>query len=268
MSLVRDRVPLLDVDVTALCAEELIEAISGYVSDGTTKVVLGHNLHSVTLFHSSPDFRSLYERSDVVLMDGAPVAMLWGLGRRGGSRGEAAGLMEYRLGSTDWVPALGGVEGLHRIAVVGAGPEANSKTVERLRQIVPGAEVSGRPGENWDAASEEAAVAWLAEFRPQLVLLGLGMPLQESVLHRRLNELPPAVYCTVGGAIEQLAGLQKLAPRWLGRLGLEWAWRLVLHPGRVAYRVFGEPWVLLGLLVRRRLSGRNSTPNPSARRGL
>ncbi|GAA3312242.1 WecB/TagA/CpsF family glycosyltransferase [Arthrobacter ramosus] len=254
MSLVRDRVPLLDVDVTALCTDELIEAISGYVSDGTTKVVLGHNLHSVTLFHSSPDFRRLYERSDVVLMDGAPVAMLWGLGRRGGSRGEAAGLMEYRLGSTDWVPALGGVEGLRRIAVVGAGPEANSKTVDLLRKIVPGAEVSGRPGENWDDASEEAVVAWLAEFRPQLVLLGLGMPLQESVLHRRLDELPPAVYCAVGGAIEQLAGLQKLAPRWLGRLGLEWAWRLVLHPGRVAYRVFGEPWVLLGLLVRRRLS--------------
>lgn len=258
MSLVRDRVPLLDVDVTALCADDLIQAMSGFVSDGTTKVVLGHNLHSVTLFHSSPDFRLLYERSDVVLLDGAPVAMLWGLGR-GASRSDGPGLMEYRLGSTDWVPALGGVEGLHRIAVVGAGAEANAKTVERLREIVPGAEVSGRPGENWDKSSEEVAVAWLAEFRPQLVLLGLGMPLQESVLHRRLDELPPAVYCTVGGAIEQLAGLQKLAPRWLGRLGLEWAWRLVLHPGRVAYRVFGEPWVLLSLLVRRRISGKNSS---------
>ncbi|MFH5877991.1 WecB/TagA/CpsF family glycosyltransferase [Arthrobacter sp. NA-172] len=253
-SLVRDRVPLLDVDVTALCADELIEAMSGFVSDGSTKVVLGHNLHSVTLFHSSPDFRLLYERGDVVLMDGAPVAMLWGLGRRGGPRSDGPGLMEHRLGSTDWVPALGGVRGLHRIAVVGAGPEANARTVERLRGIVPGAEVAGRSGENWDSASEEAAVAWLTEFRPQLVLLGLGMPLQESVLHRRLDELPPAIYCTVGGAIEQLAGLQKLAPRWLGRLGLEWAWRLVLHPGRVAYRVFGEPWVLLGLLVRRRLA--------------
>ncbi len=173
--------------------------------------------------------------------------------------------MGFGLGSTDRVTALGGVEGIRRIAVVGAGPEANSTTVERLRKIGPGAEVSGRPGENWNDASEEAAVAWLAEFRPQLVLLGLGMPLQESVLQRRLDELPPAVYCTVGGAIEQLAGLQKLAPRWLGRLGLEWAWRLVLHPGRVAYRVFGEPWVLLGLLVRRRLSRRNSTPRPAGR---
>ncbi len=88
--------------------------------------------------------------------------------------------------------------------------------------------------------------AWLAELRPQLVLIGLGMPLQEKVLRRRLDALPPAVYCAVGGAIEQIAGIQKLAPRWLGRLGLEWAWRLMLHPRRVAYRVFGEPWVAPG----------------------
>jgi N-acetylglucosaminyldiphosphoundecaprenol N-acetyl-beta-D-mannosaminyltransferase len=27
----------------------------------------------------------------------------------------------------------------------------------------------------------------------------------------------------------------------------------MLHPKRVAYRVFGEPWVLLGLLLRRQL---------------
>lgn len=121
--------------------------------------------------------------------------------------------------------------------------------------LAPGASVSGMPGEGWDEELEEEVTAWLAEQRPQLVLIGLGMPLQEKVLRRRLDSLPPAVYCAVGGAIEQIAGIQKLAPRWLGRLGLEWAWRLLLHPRRVAYRVFGEPWVLLGLLVRRHLRG-------------
>jgi N-acetylglucosaminyldiphosphoundecaprenol N-acetyl-beta-D-mannosaminyltransferase len=165
--------------------------------------------------------------------------------------------MDYRLGSTDWIPALGNVEGLERIAVIGAGAEANGKAVARLAGIMPNAKVAGMPGEGWNDALEDEAVAWLRELRPQMVLLGLGMPLQEMVLRRRLGELPPAVYCAVGGAIEQIAGIQKLAPRWLGRLGLEWAWRLMLHPRRVAYRVFGEPWVLLALLVRQRLrSGR------------
>ena len=248
MTLLRHHIPVLGVDATPLKVDELIAVLERFVDDGGTRTVVGHNLHSVTLTHSDPGFRRLYEDSDVVLLDGAPVLWLWS------RTGQAAGpVMEYRLGSTDWIPALGQLAGLERIAVVGAGSEANAKAVARLEDIVPAATVTGFPGEGWNDDVEAAAAEWLTEQRPQLVLLGLGMPLQESVLQRRLDSLPPAIYCAVGGAIEQLAGIQKLAPRWLGRLGLEWAWRLLLHPRRVAYRVFGEPWVLLWLLARRRL---------------
>jgi len=249
MTLERQRIPFLEVDATPLRVPELVAELTRYVQDGSTRTVLGHNLHSVTLTLADDGFRNLYEQSDIVLLDGAPVLWLWG--RTGNADGP---VMDYRLGSTDWLPALGQVQGLERIAVVGAGAEANAGAVARLKAIVPGAAVSGFPGEGWNASLEEAALQWLQGEQPQLVLLGLGMPLQEEVLRRRLAELPPAVYCAVGGAIEQLAGVQKLAPRWLGRLGLEWAWRLLVHPRRVAYRVFGEPWVLLWLLARKRLN--------------
>ncbi|MFC9352275.1 WecB/TagA/CpsF family glycosyltransferase [Arthrobacter sp. NPDC057013] len=256
MTLQRQAVPILGVDATPLDVDGLTAVLNGFVADGTTRTVVGHNLHSVTLFHSEPEFRKFYQNSDVVLLDGAPVLWLWGRGRqKAGGEASARPVMDYRLGSTDWIPALGRVNGLHRIAVLGAGAAANAKAVAKLQAIVPGAAVSGMPGEGWDPDLEEKAAAWLAEVQPQLVLIGLGMPLQEEVLWRRLPSLPPAVYCAVGGAIEQIAGIQKLAPRWLGRMGLEWAWRLLLHPRRVAYRVFGEPWVLLGLLLRRRLRG-------------
>jgi N-acetylglucosaminyldiphosphoundecaprenol N-acetyl-beta-D-mannosaminyltransferase len=251
MTLERQPVPFLDVDATPLTVSELTAVLSNYVAEGRTRTMVGHNLHSVTLLHSDPAFRSFYERSDVVLIDGAPVLWLWA--KTGEEDDGRAPVMDYRLGSTDWIPALGNVAGLERIAVIGAGAVANAGAVARLREIVPGARVDGMPGEGWDEDVEEAAVEWLNRLRPQLVLLGLGMPLQEQALARRLAVLPPAIYCTVGGAIEQIAGVQKLAPRWIGRLGLEWAWRLMLHPQRVAYRVFGEPWVLLGLLLRRRL---------------
>ncbi|MFW0774673.1 WecB/TagA/CpsF family glycosyltransferase [Paenarthrobacter nitroguajacolicus] len=248
----RQRVPVLDVDATPMRVNELTEAMGMLIAAGTSATVLGHNLHSVTLFHSRADVRSLYEDSSIILLDGAPVAMLWGLAHKGQFQSLGQGTMAYRLGSMDWIPELGRVHGLERVAVVGAGRAANTKAVARLRSIIPGATVDGMPGEDWDSALEDAVVNWLTDFRPQLVLIGLGMPLQEKVLHRRLADLPPALYCAVGGAIEQVAGIQKLAPRWLGRLGLEWAWRLVLHPGRVAYRVFVEPWKLAGLLIRRR----------------
>lgn len=249
----RQRVPVLDVDATPMRVQELLDAMGSLLAVGTTSTVLGHNLHSVTLVHSHPDVRAVYEEGSIVLLDGAPVAMLWGLAHKRQLQPIGEGTMAYRLGSMDWIPELGKIPGLQRVAVVGAGREANSKAVARLASIVPGATVDGMPGEAWDESLESAVVEWLKGFRPQLVLLGLGMPLQETVLHRRLGQLPPAVYCAVGGAIEQVAGIQKLAPRWLGRLGLEWAWRLVLHPGRVAYRVFVEPWKLAALLIRRRI---------------
>ena len=261
MMLQRQAVPVLGVEATPLDVAGLTGVLNRFVADGTTRTVVGHNLHSVTLFHSEPEFRKFYEDSDVVLIDGAPVLWLWGRGKN-----HSVPVMDYRLGSTDWIPALGEVGGLERIAVLGAGPVANALAVEKLRGIVPGATVSGMPGDGWNEDIEEAAAAWLAEQRPQLVLVGLGMPLQEEVLRRRLDSLPPAVYCAVGGAIEQIAGIQKLAPRWLGRLGLEWAWRLLLHPRRVAYRVLGEPWVLLGLLVRRRLQQRTAAPGQGSSR--
>ncbi|MDQ0145037.1 WecB/TagA/CpsF family glycosyltransferase [Pseudarthrobacter niigatensis] len=248
MTLERQQVPVLGVQATPLRVPELVAELSSFIAEGATRTVLGHNLHSVTLALSDDGFRRLYEESDVVLLDGAPVLWLWG--RTGNADGP---VMDYRLGSTDWLPALDQVQGLERIAVIGAGVEANAGAVSRLQDIVPGARVSGFPGEGWGPDLEDAAVAWLHREQPQLVLLGLGMPLQEEVMQRRLADMPPAVYCAVGGAIEQLAGVQKLAPRWLGRMGLEWAWRLLLHPRRVAYRVLGEPWVLLWLLGARRL---------------
>ena len=248
MTLDRQRIPVLEVDATPLRVPELVEELNQFVQEGSMRTILGHNLHSVTLALSDEGFSKLYQRSDVVLLDGAPVLWLWG--RTGKAEGP---VMDYRLGSTDCLPALDQVQGLERIAVLGAGAEANAGAVRKLQSIVPGARVSGFPGEGWNGEVEDKAVAWLHVQQPQLVLLGLGMPLQEKVLERRLGDMPPAIYCAVGGAIEQLAGFQKLAPRWLGRMGLEWAWRLLLHPRRVAYRVLGEPWVLLWLLASRGL---------------
>ncbi len=254
MSLQRQYVPFLEVDATPMTVAELTDVLNRFVAEGSTRTIVGHNLHSVTLLHSDPEFRAFYEQSDVVLIDGAPVLWLWAKGQDGDGAKDRA--MDYRLGSTDWIPALEHIEGLKRIAIIGAGSQANAQAVARLQEAVPQAQVDGMPGEGWNTELEAEAIAWLERLRPQLVLLGLGMPLQEQVLQRSLASLPPAVYCTVGGAIEQIAGIQKLAPRWIGRLGLEWAWRLLLHPKRVAYRVFGEPWVLLGLLLRRRLRRR------------
>ena len=73
MTLQRQHVPFLDVEATPVTVSELTAVLSTFVAEGGTRIVVGHNLHSVTLLHSDPAFRSFYDRSDVVLIDGAPV---------------------------------------------------------------------------------------------------------------------------------------------------------------------------------------------------
>ena len=48
----------------------------------------------------------------------------------------------------------------------------------------------------------------------------------------------PAVMLAVGAAFDFLAGTKPQAPRWMMRSGLEWLFRLVTEPRRLARRYF------------------------------
>lgn len=253
-SALRHTVPVLKVTATPLTVDQTLTTLGELVAENRPHAVVGHNLHSVTLYHSDARFAELYNSASIVLLDGAPLAWIWGrlypAGRPDGVRAR-----NYRVGSTDWLTQIAKVEGLSRVAVLGTGVEANGAAVSRVKRMLPHAKVEGFAGAGWSARREVEALEWLQGFGPQLVLVGLGMPLQERVISRYLSEGPAAVYCAVGGAIDQLGGTQRLAPRWVGRIGLEWAWRLLFHPRRVGYRVFVEPFVLAGLLVRLQFRG-------------
>lgn len=253
MTLGRDHIRLLDIDVTALSESHVAGALGDLIASGGRRTVVGHNLHSCYLYHTEPDFKALYDSADIVLLDGAPVYALWR--KQVPVSGPDA---DFRVGSTDWIRHLDQVAGLRRLAVVGTTGESNAEACRKLQELLPEATILGLQGGYWNPTREHAVVLQLNEFQPQLVLFGLGMPLQESVLWQRRNDLPDAVYCAVGGALDQISGRQLLAPRWLGRLGLEWLWRLLLSPRRVFGRVFIEPWKLAAILIRRRIQSQDA----------
>jgi N-acetylglucosaminyldiphosphoundecaprenol N-acetyl-beta-D-mannosaminyltransferase len=248
MILGRDRLRLLDIEVTAVHEHGMADVLSDLIAAGGRRTVVGHNLHSCYLYHTLPEFKALYDAADVVLLDGAPVYALW---KRQGPA--AASDSSYRVGSTDWIRHLGSVAGLDRMAVVGTNEQSNTEACRTLEALLPGTKVLGWAGDNWGPARERAVVDELQAFQPNLVLVGLGMPLQESFLWQRRDDLPDAVYGAVGGALDQISGHQRLAPRWLGRLGFEWLWRLILSPQRVFGRVFIEPWKLAAVLAGRKI---------------
>jgi N-acetylglucosaminyldiphosphoundecaprenol N-acetyl-beta-D-mannosaminyltransferase len=90
----------------------------------------------------------------------------------------------------------------------------------------------------------------------------MGMPRQELWTLAVFDDLPDCVIFSVGAAFDYEAGTQRPAPRWMGRAGVEWAYRLVQDPRRLFRRYCVEPWTLVPLAVsdlraaRRRMVGK------------
>ncbi len=62
--------------------------------------------------------------------------------------------------------------------------------------------------------------------------MGLGCPKQENWMAAHKNKLS-AVMLGVGASFDFYAGNVKESPAWLGKLGLEWLYRLTQEPKRL-----------------------------------
>jgi N-acetylglucosaminyldiphosphoundecaprenol N-acetyl-beta-D-mannosaminyltransferase len=88
------------------------------------------------------------------------------------------------------------------------------------------------------------------------VLVALGAPKQELWIRRALDRpAPPNVFVGVGGAVDYLSGAARVPPAWMSRCGLEWLFRLLLEPRRLARQgksliPFVRREIVLGLLRR------------------
>lgn len=96
----------------------------------------------------------------------------------------------------------------------------------------------------------ERVLARINAWHPDILLVGMGMGRQERWVLENRDRLDVPVVAVCGACIEYFAGSVKTAPRWLGPLGLEWAFRLLSDPRRFAWRYLVEPWLAIAFLVR------------------
>ena len=86
----------------------------------------------------------------------------------------------------------------------------------------------------------------------------MGMPRQEHWIFENSADVGAGAICNVGGLMDYIAGETPTPPRWMGRFGLEWLFRLASNPKRLWRRYLIEPWFVLKLffaeLLRRTVS--------------
>jgi len=88
---------------------------------------------------------------------------------------------------------------------------------------------------NVDARTE--AIEFASNAKARLILLAVGSPQQEMLAHEMKSRpgMTGTALC-IGAGVEFLVGSQKRAPIAIRNANLEWAWRLIKEPRRLAHR--------------------------------
>jgi N-acetylglucosaminyldiphosphoundecaprenol N-acetyl-beta-D-mannosaminyltransferase len=197
------------------------------------------NLNILRLAHEQPLYAEALKSAELIFADGMPI--VW-LSRLWGRMTASIHPLPERLPGCDIVYDLcrRSHEKGYRIFMLGAAPGVAEKAKSRLEQTFPNIQIVGTyapsPQELFQPDLNEAILARINRSSADILFVALGAPKQELWLYRNYERINPTILIPCGASIDFIAGVQKKAPRWLGRLGFEWLFRLICNPTRLFKR--------------------------------
>lgn len=179
-----------------------------------------------------PATAALLSRASLTLADGVGVVLA--------ARRQGTPLSAGRVAGIEFGEALlsrAADEGL-RVFLLGGEEGIAERAARRLCRRYPTLSVCGTYWGYFDPEGEDdrRLVSVLRAVRPDVLLVCMGFPLQEGWIASHLDRLCDVrVIAGLGGSLDVWAGKCRRAPRFLSRLGLEWAWRMLLEPSRMRH---------------------------------
>jgi len=240
-------VHLLGRRLTLMTVPAIVEAIGDAIAQNR-KITIGHyNVHGFNLSMQLPWFHSFLQAADIAHCDG--MGIIKALSFLGMDLPR-----QYRVSYSLLMPALLDECDRKRLKLflLGSKPDSLTSALDNLRQQYPNADFAGQHGYfPRDCAQANARVIEaINAAQPDILLVGMGMPIQEEwVLHHR-EQLKVNAILVGGAVIDRLAGQVSDCPAILSNSGLEWTYRLLREPHRLGARyLLGNPAFLCQILL-------------------
>ncbi len=237
---------ILGVRVEPLSWAEAIDELGRRMRDRRFTKVGFLNAHSANFASSRADYVEAMQ-DFLVLPDGVGVDMASLLLH--GSNFPA------NLNGTDFVPAfLKAQTEPIKVGLLGTTARNLEDAARNLRAMTPQHEIMVIADGFFNEEQEGSVLKNLRRLRPDVLLVGMGVPRQELWISRNLSEEHCTVALAVGALLDFMSGAIPRAPLWVRRARLEWLFRMLNEPSRLWRRyMIGNPTFLLRVL-RQKLS--------------
>ncbi len=217
---------LLGIDIDSLTASDFLQRIDDFVVSGTPHQISYLNADCLNKCWSDRAYREAISGSDLVYADG--MGVVWA------SRLFGHPLPE-RLNANDLFPQFcqRAEKKGHRIYLLGGEKGIAEKAAQDLQSQYPHLQIVGHDHGYFSEAESDKVIQKICSAKPDILIIGMGAPIQELWISRHLSQLGVPVVWGVGGLLDYSAKGLHRAPVWMRKAGLEWMWRLCLEPRRL-----------------------------------
>ncbi|MBN1147492.1 MAG: WecB/TagA/CpsF family glycosyltransferase [Anaerolineales bacterium] len=247
------KVDILGVHVDQVSLGDVLAMIQNTIASNQRALITHVNIRGVHIACENEWFRGFLNASDVVYCDGMGVKL-------------GAKLLGYTLPErftlADWIWQLADLAEKNNFSsfLLGNPPGAAEKAAARLRERFPSLRIQGVQHGYFDQsagqAENQAVLERINAVKPDILLVGFGMPLQEKWLQENWERLDIHIAITVGALFEYVAGDLKRGPGWMTQHYMEWLFRLVSSPGRYGKRYLLENPLFFYRILRERFGGK------------
>ncbi len=226
------RVRLGAVYAHVLTAEQALDDVARLVAKGNGGYIVTPNVDHVVQAEHSEALRAVYEDASLSLVDGQPLVWLSKI------MGES---FPEKISGSDFVLELMRLAAREhwRVFFLGAAEGVGAKAAEVLTRDYPGLDIrvhSPTFGFDQDPVESAKVLRMVREAQPQILVLALGCPKQELLMHRWKGELGGTITIGAGATLDFIAGNIVRCPTWVSTAGFEWLYRLAREPRRLAHR--------------------------------
>ncbi len=220
----------------------LLSAVRQRLRDGQGFALATINLDHLVKLARDPGFRRVYAAQDLVCADGNPIVWLSKLARKPVSLvpGSDMVLPLANLAAREQAP----------VALMGSTDEALAAAAAVLQERVGGLRIAAciAPPMGFDPTGPEARriLLDLQASGTRLTFIALGAPKQEAFAAFGREVTPGMGFASIGAGLDFLAGRQQRAPEWVRAIAMEWAWRMLSNPRRLARRYLECALILPG----------------------
>ena len=240
---------LFGIRFTGQSKEALLDQLTIRIQQKRKTLVLSGNIHAFNLAYEQSWLHDLYNRADFIRVDGAGVRV--GVRLLGQT-------LPPRMTWADFIWDLVARAELHqqRLFFLGGRPGVAAAAAANLRQKHPALPIVGCDDGYFNKTphnpENENILRKIYTSQPDILLVGMGMPLQERWINDNWEQIQATVIMTGGAVFDYVSGqVQRPAPIFT-QTGFEWLGRLLIEPGRLWRRyLIGNPLFFWRVLKQR-----------------